>query len=297
MEAHSTVGIAATKSTLFDLGDASTKRTSTLLGDLETPSPSPKRMKHEARSPGGTTESLDSAAQRVPSTAGASTRPHSAARQYTEGAHAASSPRTSPPMKSANFWYPDGNVVIKGDETYHKLHSPRLARYCVYFIKLFADDVDDYEDRCAKVESCPVYHIPANLDSDDFEKLLIVLGTPLRTADAERRALPRSRRPQAIVRRRTETREEAPLCNLRRRAPPEGAPSETSPAPSSLSADTAAVLTYHDAVFIILFARRYGLPELLKRAFYKLLTSAEFWAALTADRKQIRLTEDDLLRL
>ncbi|OJT13780.1 hypothetical protein TRAPUB_9675 [Trametes pubescens] len=63
-----------------------------------------------------------------------------------------------------------------------------------------------------------------------------------------------------------------------------------SPTPSSLSLDTVASHTYHDAVFIILFARKYGIPELLKRA-------AEFWAALTADRKQIRLTEDDLLRL
>lgn len=54
---------------------------------------------------------------------------------------------------------------------------------------------------------------------------------------------------------------------------------------------------YEGAVFIIRFARQYDLPELLKRAFYDLLTSAKFWAALTADRKQIRLTEDDLLRL
>ncbi|KAL1936877.1 hypothetical protein VTO73DRAFT_6209 [Trametes versicolor] len=70
-----------------------------------------------------------------------------------------------------------------------------------------------------------------------------------------------------------------------------------SPALSSLSADTAALHAYHDAVSIILFARQYGLPELLKRAFYELLASTEFWAALTADRKQIRLTETDLLRL
>lgn len=72
---------------------------------------------------------------------------------------------------------------------------------------------------------------------------------------------------------------------------------KTSPAPSSLSADTAAVHTYQAAVFIILLARKYGIPELLRRAFYELLASAEFWAALTADRKQIRLIEDDLLRL
>lgn len=156
-----------------------TLQTSTLLGDLHTPSPSPRRVKHEARSPGGTTESLNSTAQRVSSTAGASTRPHSATRQYAEGAHAASSPRTSPPTTSASFWYSDGNVVIKAKATCYKLHNSRLARYHVYFKKLFADHTDDYQDRCAKVESCPVYHIPTDLSSDDFDKLLAVLATPL----------------------------------------------------------------------------------------------------------------------
>ncbi|KAL1937353.1 hypothetical protein VTO73DRAFT_13814 [Trametes versicolor] len=78
-----------------------------------------------------------------------------------------------------------------------------------------------------------------------------------------------------------------------------GAPSKTSPSSSSsgVDTDTETVHTYHNAVFIILFARQYGIPELLKRAFYELLASAEFWAALTADPKQIRLTEADLLRL
>lgn len=74
-------------------------------------------------------------------------------------------------------------------------------------------------------------------------------------------------------------------------------PTKTSPAPSSLSADTAAVHMYHNAVFNILFARLYGMPELPKRAFYELLASIDFWAALTADRKKIRPTEADLLHL
>lgn len=120
-----------------------TLQTSTLLWDLETPPPSPKRMKHEARSPIGTLESFDSAAQRADPTARASTRPHSSTTaQHTEGAHAAPGPRTSPPTKSASFWYPDGSIVIKADATYYKLHSSRLARYCVFFQKLFADDKD-----------------------------------------------------------------------------------------------------------------------------------------------------------
>lgn len=40
-------------------------------------------------------------------------------------------------------------------------------------------------------------------------------------------------------------------------------PTKMGPAPSSLSADTAAVHVYHDAVSVILFARKYGIPELL----------------------------------
>ncbi len=99
--------------------------------------------------------------------------------QHIEGTHAAPSPRTSPPVPSASFWYPDGNVVIRAEATCYKVHSSRLTRYCVYFKKLFADGTDDYEDRCAKVEGCPVYHVPADLDSDDFEHLLVVLETPL----------------------------------------------------------------------------------------------------------------------
>lgn len=127
------------------------------LRDFRTPSPSPKHAKCEARSPSSTLEILDSAAQRTAPTPGTSTRRHFATTaQHTEGAQAVASPHTLPPMKSPNSRYPDGNVVIKGDATYYKLHSSRLAWYCVYFNKLFADDADTYEDRCAKVEGCPV---------------------------------------------------------------------------------------------------------------------------------------------
>lgn len=62
----------------------------------------------------------------------------------------------------------DGKVAIKADATHYKLHTSRLARYYVHFKKLFADDTDDYEDQCAKVDGCPIFHIPTDLDSDDF---------------------------------------------------------------------------------------------------------------------------------
>lgn len=66
---------------------------------------------------------------------------------------------------------------------------------------------------------------------------------------------------------------------------------------SPSSADPDVKRPYHDAIHIVLFARRHHIPELLKRAFYELLASSDFWTALNANRKQIKLTEDDLLRL
>lgn len=49
--------------------------------------------------------------------------------QTVTHAHAAPGSRTSSLMKSANFWYTDGNIVIKAESKYYKLHSSRLVRY------------------------------------------------------------------------------------------------------------------------------------------------------------------------
>ena len=39
--------------------------------------------------------------------------------------------------RSRDFWYPDGNVVIKVENTYFKLFRSRLARYCEVFAEGF----------------------------------------------------------------------------------------------------------------------------------------------------------------
>ncbi|KAL1937364.1 hypothetical protein VTO73DRAFT_13825 [Trametes versicolor] len=275
-------GGAAAMSPLSDPQDASPKRTSSHLGDLQTPSPSPKRARHESRAPSGANESVGSAARRA---AGASID-----------------------MKSTNFWYADGNVVIKAESTYYKLYRLRLAQYCVYFQKLFADETEGYNDRYATVENCPVYHLPAELVSGDFESLLAALETPLAFTDGPPTqtvacALLRAAHSLscAVVYKLAKAR----LCALWDASRPPTAPSHlatlfptaAAPASSPTGTDSNGQRSYENAVFIIRFARQYGVPELLKRAFYELFTSAAFWAVLAGDRKQIRLTEDDLLRL
>lgn len=117
----------------------------------------------------------------------------------------------------------------KVDRVYFKLYRSRLARYCLYFDKLFADETADYERWCATVEDCPVYHVPAELAADDFERLLTVLETPLyvhvlvtlfvctqlkppsqnifeHASDAKLRDIPSARRPERIMRGRLQAR-------------------------------------------------------------------------------------------
>lgn len=55
--------------------------------------------------------------------------------------------------------------------------------------------------------------------------------------------------------------------------------------------------TCHDAIYIVQLARQFDIKGVLKRAFYEIASSKDFWDALAADRKSIRLGEADLLSL
>ena len=58
-----------------------------------------------------------------------------------------------------------------------RVHGSRLARYCVYFQKLFESDAGAGQNET--IDGCPVYHVPAGLSSKGFKDLLKVLDTPL----------------------------------------------------------------------------------------------------------------------
>ncbi|KAL1937131.1 hypothetical protein VTO73DRAFT_14541 [Trametes versicolor] len=307
-QARSMGGVAAAISPLSDPQDSSPKRTLTHFGDLQPPSPSPKRARHESRPSREAKQGLDYAARRAAPTVAASSGPRSS--PPDSSARTAPNPHTLPGsgMKSANFGYADGNVVIKAGSTYYKLYRLRLARYCVYFKKLFADDTADCNDRYTTVEGCPVYHIPAELVSSDFESLPAALETLLAFTDGPPTqtvacALLRAAHSLScdIVYKLAKAR----LCALWDASRPLTAPSHltihfptvVTPASSPSGTDSDGQRSYENAVFIIRFARKYDIPELLQRAFYELLANADFWAALTADHRHIRLTEDDPLRM
>ncbi|KAI0363515.1 hypothetical protein BV20DRAFT_975615 [Pilatotrama ljubarskyi] len=304
---------------------SSPKRKSQDSVDAHAPSPDAKRARPNSSSSSGGTKAEHSPGPTSPAQApavipsaslfgkpGPSSRPSASAR-----------PTLEPPVhmsKSAKYWYDDGNVVIGVHTTLFRLHRSRLAQHCAFFATLFGPPAfgalrahDGHVGDRWVVDGCPVYHTPAALKVDDFECLLDVLERP---SDVSRRAfshgMPTQTTAAALLRA-----SHALACGLVFAfaedalgviwgcgLPPK-APSYTAalfpgaPAATAHSDGVGAAVehTYLDALFIILLARRYNVQGVLKRAFYELIASQDFWDALTADRKRIRLPEGDLLRL
>ncbi|KAI0672005.1 hypothetical protein C8Q78DRAFT_717826 [Trametes maxima] len=201
------------------------------------------------------------------------------------------------------FWYPDGNIVIRLGGMFFKLHQSRLASHSVYFSKRFEAASD------GTVEGYPVYGVPPELDLTDFELLLEVIETPLMYTDysptqSEATSLLRAAHTLSCSVILSFAKEH--LCALwdhSRPPAPHTSPyiSTLFPGPSTTANDAQIDdeprRTFYDAIWIIQLARRYNIPRLLKRPFYELITSPDFFATVFASRDQIRLPDGDLLRL
>ncbi|KAI0760909.1 hypothetical protein BD413DRAFT_617431 [Trametes elegans] len=215
--------------------------------------------------------------------------------------------------KSVKFWYPDGNVVIRVESTLFKLYRSRLAQYCRHFANIF--EGQDNGASGTQIEGHPLYHAPEGLILEDFEQLLTALETPLTfsaSPPTQSVAISLLRAAHMLSCNIILTLSKDRLCTIwDSRSPPRPhsslalllsstdqlCPTARLSRPDPDSHPASAPPTYAEAVSIVLFARQYALPGVLKRAFYELLASPPFWAALVADRRQIRLHEDDLLRL
>ena len=72
-------------------------------------------------------------------------------------------------VRDDTFWYEDGNVIIKVENTHFKLLRSRLARYSQYFATLFSTPLRS------------VYEI-SNVTLTDFRRFLTALEQPLYVA-------------------------------------------------------------------------------------------------------------------
>ena len=77
------------------------------------------------------------------------------------------------------FWYLDGTVAIRVHKTLFSVHGSCLARYCVYFQKLFESCAAGSAGRNETIDGCPVYHVPVELSANEFKDVLKALDTPL----------------------------------------------------------------------------------------------------------------------
>lgn len=82
-------------------------------------------------------------------------------------------------VRDAEFWYPDGNVVIKAGTFVFKLHRSRLSKYCAYFRKVFAVEEEATLTKGSVFDGCPFHRLPTSISAEAFKQFLMALETPL----------------------------------------------------------------------------------------------------------------------
>ncbi|KAI1786270.1 hypothetical protein LXA43DRAFT_73967 [Ganoderma leucocontextum] len=182
------------------------------------------------------------------------------------------------------FWYHDGNVIIRVHGTVFKLHRSRLSRHCGYFKNLFESGVGVNE----YMQRCPVYNAPEGLTPKGFKDLLMAIESPLENVESSPSqshtvsllAAAHLLSCDAVLRLAKKR-----LCELwdSRHVPTKRGPGD--------------IRSYKTTISTIHLAREYNIPGVLKRAFYELLSSEEFWDVCGADEDAIDLPKDDIVRL
>lgn len=103
-------------------------------------------------------------------------------KQITEDTPVHSRPSTilgiSVASRSSDFYYPDGNVIVRVQDTYFRLLRSRLTRHCKYFEVLFKDDASPSLQARESVDGCPVYTI-RELALSGFLTFLTYLELPM----------------------------------------------------------------------------------------------------------------------
>ncbi|RPD75738.1 hypothetical protein L226DRAFT_386900 [Lentinus tigrinus ALCF2SS1-7] len=250
------------------------------------------RTQPNTATPTTTIASLKREASTDPTSA-ASGSPSKRPRSHTRTPHVAVAHMLLPPCNSGDhdIWYPDGNVVIychsDGHAKWFKLYRTRLAQYCRYFEDLFSSPS---ANTAPLVDDCPVYVVPADVSCEGLAALIAMLerpcefwGKPL-TQDL------------AILLLKTAYALSCPVVfDLAKRRLSELWNGDDLPGDSP--AETERAVSWEEAVSIINLARKYDVPEVVKRAFYEVLVSKDFWRAHNADSRKIDLPDDDIYRL
>ncbi|KAM5531973.1 hypothetical protein V8D89_014373 [Ganoderma adspersum] len=196
------------------------------------------------------------------------------------------------PPHDPRFWYLDGNVVIKVEDTYFKLFRSRLVQQCRYFQRLFSPPSQSQPQPSSstdgasctgvgggapfkELDGCAVYEV-SGIAVSDFTTFLNFLEYPLEhsvsTAPGEK-LYPLLRASNVLGC--------ALVHDLAKKAVAKQWPSLQPPKRNADSRWSAASRPRaSDAIQAIVHARKYRIPLVLKCAFYELLRNTAFWEAV-----------------
>ncbi|KAI0752326.1 hypothetical protein C8Q80DRAFT_1266879 [Daedaleopsis nitida] len=187
-------------------------------------------------------------------------------------------------LRSADFWYPDGNIIIKVECTYFKLLGSRLERHCEYFARAFSSR-SAYSPSRPQAEGCPI-HTLTGISLRDFAALLRYLELPGESLlDASKDAATSLLAAAHFL-----------SCKvvfdiagkqLTSPWPFEHPPTAGDPPPPS----------YQSALDILSLARRYGLTAPVKRALYELIANDAFWTDVAHPDRGVHIFDAELVRL
>ncbi|KAM5531972.1 hypothetical protein V8D89_014372 [Ganoderma adspersum] len=232
------------------------------------------------------------ASDSVPSQAGGSKRPRDGDTDRNDSGapkRAKPEPGRSHAWESSDdtFWYHDGNVVVRvpGEGTLFKLHSSRLERECGYFKDLFDSP---HATATIHFQGYPMYDAPQGITAKAFKDLLTEIEKPLAGLE-----FPPSQSHTVSL---LETAHVlscdavSRLAENRLRELWDSRHVPTKAGPGDIRAYTDAIATIH-------LAREHDISGVLKRAFYELLSSEDYWEAYRADRGSMDLPHEDKERL
>ncbi|RPD60481.1 hypothetical protein L226DRAFT_386799 [Lentinus tigrinus ALCF2SS1-7] len=199
--------------------------------------------------------------------------------------------------KSQGLWYPDGNIVIKVDNTYYKLLASRLALYCGYFEKVLQNGAEDAAGASRSgetVDGCPVVNV-TDITASEFETFASYLEKPLDhpVANAKMKTI-------LVILRVSDVLSCPSLHDLAKAR----LRSLWWSSPIPRRKDNIDILLrmsdQHtlDAAMAIFLARRYKIDHVLKRAFYDILCKVSDWDnAESRTRLRLPLSDADIIIL
>ncbi|KAI0767855.1 hypothetical protein C8Q74DRAFT_1204585 [Fomes fomentarius] len=188
-------------------------------------------------------------------------------------------------LRSSEFFYPDGNVVIKVQDVYFKLFRSRLTRHCLYFNTRLERNPDS-GPRQEVFDGCWVYTM-SELAVLEFETFLRFLEFPMENSvqdaptEVAESLLRTSRLLECTLM--SDLAKKRLLTAWSLTSPP----TKGNPSPS-----------YQDAITILPIARELQNRDVLKLALYELLASDTFWKDVSgAERSKVDVADADLIRL